>query len=170
MKVEFNGITLEPKEYKIDSSSWFPSNEFEGVAPFESLINVFKSGDGSVVLEGTLKLSINLPCDRCGKSFDEDVYNNFVYILKNETDSSLTVQEMECTEEEINTLYLQEPIVDVCSVLREQFYLNIPESRGCDGDCKGLCLVCGSVITSEDCDCEPDLSGSPFAVLGKLKK
>lgn len=170
MKLEFSGITLEPKEHRIDSSLWFPSNEFEGVAPFELLINVSKNGNGSVVLIGKMELSFNLPCDRCGKSCNKEVCSDFVYILKNETDSSLTVQEMECIEEEINTLYLQEPIVDVCAILREQFYLNIPESRICDEDCKGLCLVCGSVLTSKNCDCEPDLSGSPFAVLGKLKK
>lgn len=170
MKIEFSGITLEPEEHKIDSSLWFPSNEFKGVAPFESFINVSKSGDGSVVLEGEVRLFLNSPCDRCGKSCGKDVCSDFVYILKNETDSSLTVQEMECIEEEINTLYLQEPVVDVCSILREQFYLNIPESWICDENCKGLCLVCGSVLTSEDCDCEPDFSGSPFAILGKLKK
>lgn len=170
MRIEFNAISVTPREYTVDEYSWLPDEETVTVQRSSAHYRVTRIDEKTVELEGELCLDVELACDRCGELFQEELVNQFTYVVKNEADISLEEQDIELLEEEINTVYLQESTLDISEILREQFYLTIPESRICKKDCRGLCFNCGSPLTSETCTCQPDLSGSPFAVLQKLKK
>lgn len=170
MKYDINTISATPRKYDIDDFSWLPDDEPVRVLSSSAQITLFRKSELAVQVDGKLTIETELACDRCGELFQRNIENQFTYVVKNEVDTSLQEQEHELLDEEINTVYLQESTIDISEMLREQFYLTIPESRMCKQDCMGLCLSCGAPLTSESCSCQPDMSGSPFAVLQKLKK
>jgi len=76
--------------------------------------------------------------------------------------------ETECREEEIKRMYLEEPVIDLGSLCREQVYLALPSRILCDDACRGLCPVCGADLNDRQCDCEQESSASPFSILSTL--
>jgi uncharacterized protein len=80
------------------------------------------------------------------------------------------IQEIELKEEDIDTVSLVEPVVDILDILRQQLYLSLPVRNICADGCQGLCPVCGINLNQECCTCSETRRQSPFAVLEKLKK
>lgn len=170
MKLEFGSISTSPKEFFTQERSWLPEEEGFLVKNQHARITVTRTSEKSVLLNGDMSFEIEFLCDRCGEPYTAEIGSEFTYIVKDEEDETLQSHEKECTEEDIITLYLQEPILNLNDILREQFFLSIPDSRVCKKSCKGLCRLCGTPMTKSECNCGSVSADSPFAVLAKLKK
>lgn len=170
MKLDLVVIPVTPREIVVSDFSWLPDGEGAGISDPKALLSVVKEGDDKFVVKGRLQFFAELPCDRCGEQFGTTVDSEFTYFFKHGVDAHFQEEEVELSEKDIDTVYLEESFIDLHDILLEQYYLNIPESRLCRDDCQGLCHRCGEPQSEKGCSCEPDFSNSPFAALAKLKK
>jgi uncharacterized protein len=169
MKVTFGQISAGGTHYSLKDTGWFPVEEFSLRQLHHAEIDLLKKNNDTVVLEGEMLASVEFLCDRCGEPFDYTLLVDFQYLFKTGEDVSLQLQDMECSEDDYDTVYLDEPVIDIGEVLREQALLAVPVRKICDDGCKGLCPECGVVLAHEACRCSPGRPDSPFAVLKKLK-
>ena len=132
-------------------------------------IDLFAKDDETVILKGEMLASVEFLCDRCGNPFDYSLLVDFHYHFRTGEGVSCQLLEMECGEDDVDTVYLDELVIDIGEVLREQVLLAVPVRKVCDDGCKGLCPGCGAVLAHETCRCPPGRPDSPFAVLKKLK-
>ncbi len=170
MKIAFGEIGREKSRLNIQDTSWLPSE----IAPLSSSVTAdiscrLKSED-TVILEGVLAGRIRLDCARCGDQVDFKLEEEFMYLVTTQEEEISELHEKECSDEDCDTLYLKEPVIDVTDILQEQLYLAIPGKVLCNEQCKGLCLNCGKSKNRNECTCDGVLPDSPFAALKKLKK
>lgn len=59
-------------------------------------------------------------------------------------------------------------VVDLSGIVREYLLLSIPITALCREDCQGLCPSCGVDMNKTPCDCERQVTLSPFAALKNL--
>jgi uncharacterized protein len=168
MKLSFEEITKKTHRYLLDDTSWSPHLS-EGFSITASAnISVSRRGRETVLLEGKLEGQLVADCDRCGEQVKQELQNKFVYLVTTKEELISELREIECSDEDVITLYLKEPEIDVDEILREQTYLAVPLGNLCSKDCKGICAGCGAALNSESCCCSLDTSSSAFAVLKKL--
>ncbi len=170
MKLDLVAIPVTPRKIVVSDFSWLPKADDILISQAKAVLTVVKDGDMKVVVNGNLQFVAEFSCDRCGERFSSDVDVEFTYFFKHGVDARFQEEEVELNEEDIDTVYLEEPSIDIHDILLDQYFLGIPESRLCRQDCQGLCHRCGERQSEEGCKCEPDMSDSPFAILAKLKK
>lgn len=170
LKVLFNQIPDEGLNLMIRDESWFPSDEISRSGSADARIFLERI-DKRVLLEGTIDTTIILHCDRCLDPFNLPLDVNFRADLELADDFQKTsVQDYACERNEMDVIFLDEPVIDIFYVLRQQIFLSIPEKKLCSASCKGLCNRCGANRNREKCDCPQDSGSSPFRILDKLKK
>lgn len=170
MHIAFGEISRTKIRHTIHDSSWLPQDEIEVISPLTAEISLQLTGEETVTLQGVLHGTVRLECARCGDPVAYDLNEEFLYLITTREEEISALQEKECSNEECDTLYLHEPIIDVAEILLEQFHLAVPGRVLCNVDCRGLCPQCGGSYGRNECTCgeaEPD---SPFKILQQLKK
>ncbi|SHO51030.1 YceD family protein [Desulfopila aestuarii] len=170
MKIAFGEIGRGKTRYNIQDHSWLAQNAVETVSSLAAEITLQATGEDRVALEGVLKGIVSLDCARCGDPVAYELDEEFLYLVTTREEEISELQEKECSDEECNTLYLKEPVIDVAEILVEQFHLAVPAKVICGADCRGLCPECGGSLNRGECSCKEPEPDSPFAVLRKLKK
>ncbi len=170
MKVSFEEITSKGLHKIIKDSMAFTESETVFIVNPVADVILSLTSDGRATLNGNIKATADMSCGRCGQPIAFELYADFNYIFRIGYDSSLLQKEVECNDEDCNTVYLEEPLIDVDSVLHEQLTLSIPGKLLCRDNCKGLCHKCGALLDSEPCDCKDENPNSPFAILKNLKR
>lgn len=170
MKVAFGEIGRAKSRHTIHDHSWLPVGDVEIVTPLTAEISLQLTSEDWVTLEGVLQGTVKLECGRCGDPVEYDLDEDYLYLITIREEEVSELQEKECSDEECNTLYLTEPVIDVAEILAEQFHLAVPAKVVCRTDCRGLCPECGGSLNRNECSCEAPEPDSPFAVLKKLKK
>ena len=111
-------------------------------------LHVVNAGDRTLVLDGTARLSLMIPCSRCL----ELVKVPFSLTLER------TLNMKQTDEDRITDLdeqpYLQGYNLDVDRLVRDELLLNLPMKVLCNEDCKGICNRCGANLNYETCDCD----------------
>ena len=79
------------------------------------------------------------------------------------------LKELECDNADLDSILLDEPVVDLDDLLRQQLYLSLPVKNLCAEECRGLCPGCGANLNQADCTCGAGEDRSPFAVLRQLQ-
>ena len=167
MLVSLVEISKEGSLYRVPESDWLPQPDIDVVAVNNAELFFKETSDSGVKLTGNLSARIATSCSRCGQPAEYDIDEDFTYLLslqKEQVDSG----EKECSAQECDTLYLDEPVVDCGMVLQEQLLLSVQQWVLCSDDCQGICPNCGGLITTGECRCEEDYSDSPFGVLKTL--
>lgn len=73
------------------------------------------------------------------------------------TVKALAIEEdVELQEEDLDTAYYRDHVLDLGDMLREQFYLALPMRPLCRPDCRGLCASCGIDRNVDTCQCKTD--------------
>ena len=170
MKLDFNEITVVPKPYTLANEGWFDWPGTVEKRPVTAEFSVVKEDSDTVRFEGRLTGSYIASCDRCGVDVAIDLTSEFSYLVTTRVEDISELSEVECDFEDLMTVYVEEPVVDVMVLLSEQAELALPMQMLCGEDCKGLCAGCGVILNSENCKCDPDITDSPFAVLRKLSQ
>lgn len=89
-------------------------------------------------------------CDRCGDSFDKNLYFEFCGDI-----SPIDTED---------SYHYSDNSIDIVKIVEEQVVLHIPQKVLCKDDCKGICPKCGSNLNYTLCDCNKEIKHSnPFA-------
>lgn len=129
-----------------------------------------KRKDEAVVeLQGHLATCLSLLCDRCLVAYDVDVDTKFQMLFKTVSNDFEHLDELECNVEDLDVVILDEPVVDLDDVLRQQLYLALPQKSLCSEQCRGMCAQCGVDLNFVECRCGHERQDLPFAVLAQLK-
>lgn len=167
MKVRFAEIPEEGLRFEINDEAWFPDKELPRTGPVHAIVKLKRNGFDRVILEGGIKATIGLDCDRCLKYYSITIDNSFKLDLEYAPGERLDASEHEISHTEMDMIYLQEPVINLFEILSQQVFLTIPGKRLCAESCRGLCPRCGTNLNIESCDCKPEFKSSPFAVLKK---
>ena len=170
MKIAFGEIGRGKSRYRVPENSWQPIEDVVILEPPSAEVVLQSKDDDTVLLEGRLAVTVEQACSRCGEPVAFKLNEDFFYLITTREEEVSELPEKECSDEECDTLYLNESVIDVAEILREQMYLALPGKVLCKDTCRGLCPVCGGLLDSETCNCSEIPQDSPFAVLKKLKK
>lgn len=170
MKIRFSEIPDEGLVFEINDRAWFPDRDIKSVGPIHSRIQLQKKGRDRILLTGELETIISLECDRCLETFTRSMSGEFRIDLELLDEGGRQPLEHGCTLNEMDTLYIRQPEIDLFEVLNQQAYLFLPEKRICNDDCRGLCPRCGANLNKEKCRCQPEAKSSPFQVLAGMKR
>ena len=100
-----------------------------------------------LTIDGTCRLTLELPCDRCLEPVKTVFELNF----------SKTV-DLAADENQIDELdeknYIDGYNLDVDKLLYNEILIGWPMKILCSEDCKGICNVCGQNLNKGTCNCE----------------
>jgi len=171
LKIPFSEIPESGVVLEITETSWFPEHLVDDAGPFAAQIQLTRKQDNTVELQGSIRTAIKLSCDRCLREYEHTVASRLQIIIERpETDRHWHLQDIEVSEGELETVQVEEPVVDLGDILRQQIYLSLPVKQLCVEHCRGLCAHCGINLNETQCSCKAEHANSPFAILASLKK
>jgi uncharacterized protein len=170
LKVKFQEISEAGTQYVITDLAWVPDDLLSSKMNAEAVLLLTKKSDNRIELSGELKTEVILTCDFCLETFSLPVDASMQFILDCTGDDHWHVHQLECKEADLDIVTLEEPVVDLGDILREQLYLSLPLRKICCNGCQGLCTVCGTNLNKTSCHCSTSVKSFPFAVLDRLKK
>jgi uncharacterized metal-binding protein YceD (DUF177 family) len=122
--------------------------------------------DGYVHLNGYLRGTFSLFCDRCLEKYSRHIEASFSYVLAPEESADTGSESVNSEDMEISFFDGME--VPIKEIFREQILLQLPMRNLCYGGCKGLCPGCGVNLNNAECRCRKEAVASPFSELGRL--
>lgn len=168
MKIRFDDIPDEGLRLSITDSVWFPDDEITRTDSVSASVFFERKGRDRVLLEGVFATTISLDCDRCLESFPLPLDIKFAVDFELPGRDPVSKEHC-CGSNEMDTIVLAEPVIDVFDVLEQQAFLAVPMKKLCSEECLGLCLKCGKNLNRKQCLCDKGPPSSPFAVLKNLK-
>ena len=168
LQIKIAEIPEEGLSVKVTDMSWFPTREVPIKGEVRAEVFLTLSNE-RVFVSGSIKLVMLLVCDRCLNDFElpRDISFRVVCDLNGE-DPALAVREYECDSNEMDVVFLEEPVIDLGNILTQQLFLAVPQKKLCRTDCAGLCPECGEDLNKRKCGCRIGDDDSPFNVLGRL--
>jgi uncharacterized protein len=151
-------------------------DEFSLLGPVRFQGSLTRAGD-RFHLRGRITATLQLNCGRCLTAFPRpvDTAVDLTYVPAGTLVGQATGkadEDVELQNEDLNTAYYRDHVLDLGEMLREQFYLALPMQPLCRPDCQGLCPQCGVDRNVEQCQChaewvDPRLSGLKALVTRK---
>ncbi len=105
---------------------------------------------GRLKVEGTCRLVIEIPCDRCLKAVPVGFDLDFV----REVGSQASEAGSDETDELDENNYIDGYHLDVDRLLYNEILVGWPMKVLCSESCKGICNVCGQNLNEGACACE----------------
>lgn len=140
------------------------------VRPVEVDIHAHAMGE-QVAVRGGVKTMVRLTCSRCLTPFERELETDFsataVPARPSATDPDLSA-EIELSAEEIDVIPYEGDSIDLRDEIAQQIIMSLPFKPLCMETCRGLCSGCGVNLNQAACNCPPDETNSPFAVLKSL--
>jgi len=151
--------TFEPAEVGNEGEAYLV------VAPVELEFDLHKDKNRFRVV-GRARTELELSCSRCLEPFrlPVDAALDLRYLPASELSEA---EEQEVGDEDAETSYYRDDVIDLNDLLREQFYLALPMKPLCSETCRGLCPQCGTNRNTGDCQCD---SGWEDPRLAELKR
>lgn len=139
------------------------------VSPVDLEFDLHKDKDRFRVV-GRLQAELEVPCSRCLEPFrlPIDVPLDLRYWPAGAEDADEPVEDRNVSEEDVDTSYYRDDVLDLNELLREQFYLALPMKPLCREGCLGLCPDCGADRNTAPCGCRPAWDDPRLAPLKKL--
>lgn len=163
MKIAFREIPATGLRLEINDVAWFPDEDVRREGPARARIFLRSKGEERVLLTGEMQAAVILTCDRCLEDFRLELAEEFSIDVELLAEADREPVEHHCTEEEMDTMYVAEPQIDVYEVLAQQLFLLMPAKKLCAEGCRGLCPQCGTNLNARDCGCRQEVKSSPFA-------
>lgn len=105
-------------------------------------------GDRRIKLEGNIKASLLIPCNRCLKDVKTSFNLEFSKELDFMKDSEERIKELD------ETNYISGYNLDVDLLVYDEILVDFPMKVLCDENCKGFCKICGADLNKGGCSCE----------------
>jgi uncharacterized protein len=171
MRVRFNEISLYGNSYAIEEIEELSlHHDFIVKGPLDARCTLNRKDERKVALQGRLKAVVTLTCDSCLAPYDIDVDTEMQVLFEVESSDSWHLKELEYNIPDLDSVVLDEPVIDLDDVIRQQLYLALPMKNLCSEQCKGMCSQCGANLNLSSCGCAKEIKGSPFAILARKKK
>lgn len=152
-------------------------DEFSILGPVRFAGTLTRAGD-RFHLRGRIGATLQLTCGRCLTPFPKavDTAVDLTYVpdrapagtAAKDAKAQAPDEEVELQDEDLNTSYYHDHVLDLGEMLREQFYLALPMQPLCRPDCQGLCPVCGKDRNLEPCQCQTEWVDPRLSVLKAL--
>jgi uncharacterized protein len=168
-------------------------DEFSVLGPVTFKGTLARSGD-RFQLKGRVTAALQLSCGRCLTPFPLPVNTtvDLLYIPERQPvtavkadpakgsvkdaakgsakgpKASAPEEEVELQDEDLDTAYYRDHVLDLADMLREQFYLALPMRPLCRLDCQGLCPTCGIDRNVDSCQCKTEWVDPRLSVLKAL--
>ncbi|HNX41307.1 MAG: hypothetical protein BWY86_01156 [Candidatus Aminicenantes bacterium ADurb.Bin508] len=126
------------------------------VNPVSCHIQIYREGD-KVVVRGEVHTTLELLCSRCLAPYHEPVDSRFDLVFFEEDgdwDEENSEEAKEIQEEDVNTLFYENGLIDLDNVILDQINLSLPFKPLCGELCKGICPICGKDLNEGPCGCE----------------
>ena len=153
MQIRFDEIPPTGLVLTIDDPSWFPAHELKHRGPVRATVRLEREGE-RVTVAGTLEATVLLPCDRCLELCSLPLSGSFRVQLEvaDPRDPAVAAAEAEhlCRFDEMDTIELEQPLVELDELLAQQLYLALPLKRLCRESCRGLCPACGADLNRKE--------------------
>jgi uncharacterized protein len=130
-----------------------PDEDYRVAEPVVLQAAVTREKD-AVQIAGRAATTLELTCSRCAEPFRIPVEAEFDLRYLPIAAAPSGEEEVEVGEEDINTAFYTEGVIDLGALVREQLNLALPMKPLCREDCQGLCPVCGANRNTTSCDCE----------------
>ena len=122
-----------------------------------------------VRITGRARTTIELACSRCLEAHQISIDAEFdLYYLP--AVEAPAEEEVELADEDSNTAFYRDGVIDLGEMLHEQLFLALPMKPLCRDDCKGLCPVCGANRNVTTCACDVRWEDPRLAGLKALLK
>lgn len=105
-------------------------------------------GDGSVLIEAVIDITLNIPCDRCL----EDVRTKLKIETSREVNLSDDVSKEADPLDEVD--FISGTEFDVMRFTHGEILVNLPMKVLCSEACKGICNRCGTNLNHGSCGCD----------------
>jgi uncharacterized protein len=114
-------------------------------------------------LVGRMSTALELQCGRCLEPFTLPVDAAFDLLYLPHTEN-VGEGEVEIEEDDLDTAFYRDEVIDLGQLMKEQFYLVLPMKPLCQEACRGLCPHCGTNLNQSSCTCvstwvDPRLEG-----------
>ena len=117
---------------------------------------VMPVGDGFLV-DGDIEATGELVCTRCLQPVAWQGRDRFSVSLRVE-DERANDDELELADDDLDVIFLDDPVLDLEHLAAEQVMLNLPMRILCQESCAGLCQRCGANLNEPNaCTCEPEV-------------
>lgn len=170
LTVPFSDIPEHGIECEVNDTSWFPVEDIEPAGEPIIHVRLTKKRENRIELKGAMQANVLLECDRCLEQYTFHVDSPMQIVVEVADDERWKMQELEITAAELEIVIVDEPVVELGELFRQQLLLAVPEKRLCKERCAGLCTECGADLNKHKCECSDQPVDSPFAVLKGLKK
>jgi len=171
MKIPFSQISTTGQQYSLDLQEFATEKEIfslQGMVSLSCLLQR-KSAD-RIFLQGRIQATLLLYCDRCLQQYVKIVDSKLSFICETDGSSYHRMKEIDLTTRDLDIVQLEEAVIDLSEIIRQQLYLSVPQRRLCKEDCKGICSICGTDMNCNPCRCSREPANNPFAVLAALKE
>lgn len=111
------------------------------IRDLKSIVRVSRTREG-LLLQVTAKAQVETMCVRCLENFYMPVRIEFEELY----------QFPSRHREETDLVVPDDGFIDLETLYREFFILEIPIKRICKPDCKGLCVICGTNLNEATCE------------------
>ena len=115
-------------------------------------------GTGKVLIKGSIKLVLEVPCDRCLQMIEQPLDVKF----EQEVFSPEADQQMYDQDEQDFMLGYE---LDTEAFLNSEILVNMPVKILCKPDCKGICKQCGHNLNEGECGCDTFVPDPRMAAL-----
>ena len=170
VKISFSEIPEQGLRIELQEDTWFPDQEITRTAPVKAVVTLARKGAARVLMEGMVETTISLECDRCLESFPMALAGDFKIDLEYLANDPGQPAEHQCSSSEMETVFLDEPAIDLYELLSQQVFLLLPLKRLCNEECHGLCPQCGANRNTGPCRCDQKMKTTPFSVLATMKR
>jgi uncharacterized protein len=170
MRLDLGRIRTAHEHYEkvYPAEAFAPDQDgFRIVAPVSLTFDIDKDKQ-QFHLAGAVKTTLELTCGRCLEPFTWPVEAEFDLRYQPHT-LNTGEGEREIEEDDLTTAFYDNDEIDLGHLMREQFYLSLPMKPLCGDACRGLCVVCGTNLNREACDCKPGWEDPRLAALKNLK-
>jgi uncharacterized protein len=172
MKIDLRSILHGVRDFEfLVTSDWWEANCRDGsviglAAPMNVRIEV-SSAASKYLLDGHLTGDVVLQCDRCLESYTYHLDTGFrLALIVRQGEDGQT--EVELFREDLEKGFVDDLIIDLAEITREQVFLALPMKNLCREDCAGLCPICGTNLNRETCQCGTAEGHPGFSKLREL--
>jgi uncharacterized protein len=118
-------------------------------------------------LVGRAWTRLQLTCGRCLEGYDLPVDVPFDVLYMPQA-ANAGEGEIEIEEDDLDTAYYRDDVIDLGQLVREQFDLAVPMKPLCTELCRGLCPECGTNLNIGSCSCRHAWEDPRLAALRSL--
>lgn len=143
--------------------------------PVELAFDLDKDGE-RYHLVGRVATTLELTCSRCLEPFrmPVDAAFDLQYLPRPATagPEAGTDDEdgVQIGADDLTAAFYEDEAIDLCQLMREQFYLALPMKPLCSEACRGLCPVCGTNLNRGTCTCQTTWKDPRLAGLRAIKR